>query len=127
MGRTTKQTLGAWGEQQAVNFLLNKQYTIVERNVTYKHVEIDIIAQCAVVGEAVPTICFIEVKTRSNDLGSAEKATDKQKLSNMMTGAKIYCLQHQIDIDRQPIRFEQISVYRFETGKVVVRHYEIPV
>jgi len=70
------------------------------------------------------TLCFIEVKTRKFDDGSAERATDGQKLSRLFKAARRYCLEKEIDLENTPIQFEQVSVFT-ETG--VCKHYIIPV
>lgn len=103
--KTKKQTLGAWGEDQAALFLERHGYAIVEKNFATDHGEVDIIAK---IGD---TISFIEVKTRTNSSGSAERAVGGYKIRHMMSAARWYCHIRGIDMGRQSIQFEQVSVY----------------
>ena len=74
MSQTKKQEIGAWGEDIAVRMLSEKGYEIVDRNFEIREGEIDIIAwhEKPYFGR---TLCFIEVKTRGGEQGSAERAT----------------------------------------------------
>jgi len=126
MPRTEKQKKGEWGEEKASYFLKDKGYEIVEINFgIHKVGEVDIIAyhNKHYFGK---TLCFIEVKTRGTDNGSAQRAVGKNKLQKMFAAAKIYCFQNNIDIDRTPIQFEQVSVYGSEENPLI-RHYVVPV
>lgn len=129
-GKTQKQEIGEWGEEQAALFLSRQGYEIIKRNYILpdprRKAEVDIIAwhEKNFYGR---TLCFIEVKTRSYGLGSAERATGKKKKKNIKKAALQYCLENKIDIDRQPIQFEQVSVYvNKKRGTVNLRKYEIP-
>lgn len=127
MPQTRKQVLGHWGEEQASLFLIRQGYTIVERNFFTRHGEIDIIAwhDKTHFGR---TLCFVEVKTRSSHLGSAERATGRQKLSHLFHAASAYCIKQRIDRERTPIQFEQVSVYvHRESGRVRLGRRVIPV
>lgn len=126
MGKTKKQLIGEWGEQEAVRFLIEKGYQIVERNFEVREGEIDIIAKHMKkhFGE---TLCFIEVKTRAAQDGSAERATGRSKISNMKHAAKAYCIRGGIDMNNTPIQFEQVSIYGGPQGLKDIRHYEIPI
>ena len=119
-----KQQLGKWGEEQAALFLVDAGYSIVERNFHPRRGEIDIIAHCPC-PRFGRTLCFIEVKTRSGEEGSAERATDRTKVGKMLRAAQEYCLKEKINGSATPIRFEHVSVYR-NRGRIEVRHYEIP-
>ncbi len=110
MSKTDKQELGAWGEEEAASFLLQEGYDIIERNYQVRKGEIDIIAWHDKYHWG-KTLCFIEVKTRSYGEGSAERATGEKKVGNIFHSARMYCLEHNIDIDHTPIQFEQVSVY----------------
>jgi putative endonuclease len=76
---------GKTGENLAVNFLKANGYRIIEKN--YKNIfgEIDIIAQ------EKDVICFVEVKTRHNDLlGSPFEAVTKRKQRQIAKVAQSY-------------------------------------
>ena len=138
MAKTTKQIVGAWGEDQASLFLSKKGYKIVDRNYEVNKMgkkvgEVDIIAKHKKYHHG-ETLCFVEVKTRSYpkpeviEEGEAERATGRQKMLRLQRAAKHYCFEHNIDIERSPIQFEQISIYVFKPNKkVTLRHYVIPV
>jgi putative endonuclease len=126
MSETSKQVLGKWGEEQAVHFLMDKNYEVVERNYSLpKKGEIDIIAW-HMKNKTEKTLCFVEVKTRSNDDASAERAVGKKKMSALFIVAKDYCFKNNIDIENTYIQFEQVSIYKLGK-KLDVHHYEIPV
>jgi putative endonuclease len=132
VSKTSKQKTGAWGEDLAVSFLVNKGYKIFARNYEVilngkKAGELDIIAwhQKPHFGN---TLCFIEVKTRKRDDGSAERATGKEKLKNLLTAAHAYCQVEALDIERTPIQFEQVSVFGNESStNHSLKHFVIPV
>lgn len=121
-----KQIKGQWGEDHAQRFLISSGYEIIECNFRAgKMGEIDIIAwhKKSHFGK---TLCFIEVKTRKFDDGSAERAVDFRKQGHIFRVARAYCIDRGINTDTTPIQFEQISIY--QTGRDFdIRHYVIPV
>ena len=119
MTKTRRQQLGAWGEQQAVLFLEKKQYQIIARNVRIGKGEIDIVSWHTKPHHG-NTLCFIEVKTRSYGLGSAERATDWKKQETLQKTAHLYCIKNHIDIDTIPIQFEQVSIYLNRGKKTIL-------
>ena len=123
-GRGDTRKIGKQGEQVAADFLLEKGYHIVSRNFSKRTGETDIIAwhEKPYFGR---TLCFVEVKYRSSDDGSAERSVGKKKQAHMANSAHRYCLQHGIDIDHTPIQFEQISIYGSGNEQKIF-HYEIP-
>jgi len=126
-GKSNLQMIGQKGEQEAARFLLDKGYEIVEKNFSTRRGEIDIIAWHEKHHHG-KTLCFVEVKTRSGEAGSAERATSAKKIIKMKKAAREYCLQRGISIDKVPIQFEHVSVY---TGGAkiktpVCRLFEIP-
>jgi putative endonuclease len=125
MFKTEKQTIGEWGEQEAVRFLIEKGYEVIEKNFQTRQGEIDIIAKHIKIhfGE---TLCFVEVKTRSGEKGSAERATRGEKFGRIQKAAQAYCLEHGLDMNTVPIQFEQVSIYGGPKGLRDIRHYEIP-
>ena len=126
MAKTLKREFGDWGEEQACQFLLRQNYQIIERNFLSKHGELDIIAWKSDV-KMEQILCFVEVKTRSSFFGSAEKATDWEKIRKMKLAAKYFCYIKKIDIDHTFINFEHISVYvERSSNKVLLKKYTLP-
>lgn len=81
----TKQEIGILGEEAAVNLLIDKGYTILERNWRIGHNEIDIIAIFNNI------LVFVEVKTRDeNYLYAPETAVNSRKKNNVMHAARRY-------------------------------------
>ena len=113
------------GEDQAVIFLQDKGYSVIERNFRVKKCEIDIIAWHEKRGEK--TLCFVEVKTREGEIGSAERATGWQKQRHIFHAAQEFCLAKNIKTEETPIQFEQVSVYIESGEKCNIIHYEIPI
>ncbi len=125
MSKTKKQEIGKWGEDRAVLFLEQKGYIIIDRNVLIQRGEIDIIAWHDKYHNG-RTLCFVEVKTRTYGVGTAERATVVQKLNVLMRTAKYYCIRQNIDMDAIPIQFEQVSVYiNKKKGTVSMKIHEI--
>ena len=88
MADTTRQT-GRQGESAACDWLTKNGYTIVTRNYTAPHGEIDIIA------EDEKYIVFVEVKYRKNSVflskyGRPIKAVTKEKQGHIVSAAKYY-------------------------------------
>jgi len=82
---SSRQTLGRWGETLAANFLIDKGYTIIERNWRTPYGEIDLVAK---IGE---TIVFVEVKTRANDrYGYPEASVTPKKRTHLMEAAQAF-------------------------------------
>jgi len=73
---TSRNELGALGEQVAVDHLRNAGLRIVARNWRCRYGELDVIAD-----DASGTVVFVEVKTRSGDgFGGVEQAVTPQKV-----------------------------------------------
>ena len=122
--RTKKRQFGDWGEGQAASFLKKKGYTIIATNYTTRNGEIDIIAW-----HQKPngnTLCFVEVKTRRGEAGSAERATNYKKIERMKTAALQYAQKENINVDTVHTQFEHVSVYVNANDKITLDHYEIP-
>lgn len=120
------QLIGAWGEEQAVRYLLALGYDIIDRNFRTKSGEIDIIAWCQS-EKRERTLSFIEVKTRpSAEVGSAERATNqKKKIGHILHVAMQYCERKKITVGTVPMQVEHVSVYQSRHGTDIVK-YVIP-
>ncbi len=98
------------GEEIACKFLKNQGYTIVERNFTCKHGELDIIAFKS------QLLVIVEVKTRKDDsdLYACQAVTPK-KIRNIKMATNIYLHKNAYyDID---YRFDVIECY-WESRKI---------
>lgn len=120
--QTSKQILGAWGEALAARWLEKQGYVLIMKNYTCPPGEIDIVAK---VGEG---ISFIEVKTRTGNPGSAERAVGFFKQDHVTRAARYYCRQWNIDLLNTSIQFEQISIYCSKKDQsAVITKYLLPV
>jgi len=107
---------GVRGEELAINYLINKGYTILEQNWRHRRTEIDIIARHKEV------LVFVEVKTRSDDyFGEPASYADDKKMKRIATGATVY--MNQINHDWE-VRFDIIGVLIKNPQRAEIRHYE---
>ncbi len=101
--------LGKEGEELALGFLKAQGYRIKERNFKNKLGEIDIVAQDK------DTICFIEVKTRTNeDFGTPLEAVMPRKQHKLSQLALSYLKSK--DLLTQRARFDVVSLMKSEDG-----------
>jgi uncharacterized protein (TIGR00252 family) len=108
---------GAWGEELAVAYLLEKGYVVLERDWHSSHRDIDIIAQ------KDEWIVFVEVKTRSNrNFSDPLDAIDYQKQRNLSRAINHYIRYRKID---NPCRFDVITIVgEIGSEKVEINHIE---
>lgn len=100
--------LGNTGEQIAVNYLIDKGYTIRERNFRYLKAEIDIIAQTK------NTLAIVEVKTRSRaDLGNPQDFISKKQIQNLIQAADHYVVSNSLDVS---VRFDVVALLKTAQG-----------
>ena len=100
--KPTNQHTGNFGESLAADYLEQKGYCILHRNLKAGRVEIDIVAMHQEV------LIFVEVKTRKNNFfGFPEEAVGYKKETNIARAAAIIRedMQHE-----KEIRFDIISV-----------------
>lgn len=100
--KTERRIYGDWGEEMAARYLTHRDYRILDRNVKYGSLELDIIAEW--LGE----IIFVEVKTRhSENFSKAEDAVDIKKQENIKDAARAYMLHHGL---HNPFRYDVITI-----------------
>ncbi len=88
----TNREKGNLGEKKAIDFLLNKGYSIIETNYQKKYGEIDIIAK------KDTYIIFIEVKYRKNiNKGYPREAVCLKKQKKIKNTALSYILENNIN------------------------------
>ena len=94
--------LGRRGEDAACLFLSEKHYTLLARNWTSGHNELDIVADYF--GELV----IVEVKTRSYEsMVPAKAAVDLEKRERIVAAARDYVAYHRLDC---AVRYDIITV-----------------
>lgn len=80
-----KQSIGAWGEKKARNFLIRQGYEILDTNYQTRYGELDIIAK------EKDIIVFVEVKTRSSrSFGLPQEAVNFKKQNKIIRMALQY-------------------------------------
>ena len=109
---------GALGEKIALDFLIERDFTILERNFRCREGEIDIIARQG------DCLVFVEVRARtSSNMGTPEESITPAKGQRLVALAQTYLQSHEdlptewridvvaIDMDRQgkPSRVELIE------------------
>jgi putative endonuclease len=89
---TRNQRIGKWGELAAADYLLERGYDIVARNIRTPYGEIDLIAK------KDGFLIFVEVKTRTSKVfGPPEIAVSTRKQGHMLSCAEYYAQQNEID------------------------------
>lgn len=113
---TYRKRIGKKGEDQAVHYLKQKGYRILERNFRAERGEIDIIALDQ------DTLVFVEVKTKRHDhFGEPETWVNLKKQAQIGKIAQAYLQQRGIvDMD---CRFDVIGVV-FENQSSEIRHIQ---
>lgn len=96
--------LGKKGEQLAVDFLIENDYEIVERNYRFDKAEVDIIAQIK------DTLAIIEVKTRSTtDFGNPQDFVKPKQIQRLVKAVDEYVNVNSLDVE---VRFDIIAIVK---------------
>jgi putative endonuclease len=107
--------LGKFGEQMAVDFLIQKGYTILETNWIFDKAEIDIIAQKGTV------LAVVEVKTRSSLLfGLPQEFVTPKKIQRLVKAINEYVNRKALQVD---VRFDIIAIHK-EASRFDLEHIE---
>lgn len=115
--------IGSIGEQLASDYLAEKGYSLIARNVTSRWGELDIIAKHG------SRVVFVEVKTRvGTSKGKPYEAVGYHKLQHLMRSAQYYLKAHPfpdcsyaIDVISIVLTYDSLSAsYRI----LELKHYE---
>ncbi|KJD31220.1 hypothetical protein PK35_15385 [Tamlana nanhaiensis] len=107
--------LGKKGEQLAVDFLIENNYDIIERNYRFDKAEVDIIAQ------KEDTLAIIEVKTRSTiDFGNPQDFVKPKQIKNLVKAVDEYVTVNGLDLE---VRFDIIAIVK-EGKQYNIEHLE---
>lgn len=112
---TRNQHVGAWGENEAADFLSKLGYEIITRNVRTPRGEIDIIVKSDEV------IIFVEVRTlTSSRIAHPEETITRRKQSRMLAAVEDYTQLHGID----HWQIDAISIEGKPGSKPLITHFE---
>ncbi|MBT8245981.1 MAG: endonuclease [Winogradskyella sp.] len=107
--------LGKKGEQLAVDFLIENNYDIVERNYRFEKAEVDIIAQ------KKDILAVVEVKTRSTiDFGNPQDFVKPKQIKNLVKAVDEYVTVNNLDVE---VRFDIIAIVK-ENRYFKIEHLE---
>ncbi len=124
--KTQKQIIGQKGEDEAVKYLQNKGFSVLDRNYLKPWGELDIIAKK---GE---WLYFVEVKTvtreaqawKANDNYEPEDNIHPWKIKRLSRAINTYLLEKKID-DESDWQVDSISVYLNGRGELLkIDHLE---
>ncbi len=113
---TEKHDLGRKGEDFAVNYLIKRGFTILERNWRFSKAEIDIICKKEEI------LVFVEVKTKSYTyFGQPEESVDLKKETLIIDAANRYMEKVHHDWE---IRFDIITLILQKDNSFKIKHFE---
>jgi len=110
-----KQSLGQWGEDFAVNYFKDRDWTIVDRNYRTPFGECDLIV------ENNDLTALVEVKTRqTREYGPPEASITSEKREHLRRIARHYLSERD---DSPQLRFDVLAI-EFDPDDPDVRHLE---
>ncbi|WP_299365975.1 YraN family protein [Winogradskyella sp.] len=107
--------LGKKGEQLAIEYLIEKNYAIIERNYRFEKAEVDIIAQ------KEDILAIVEVKTRSTaDFGNPQDFVKPKQIKNLVKAVNEYVVENDLDVE---VRFDIVAIVK-EKEDFKIEHLE---
>ena len=107
---------GNLAEDLAADYLTQKNYKILVRNLRYQKAEIDIVT------EFEDLIVVVEVKARSYDtLIEPQEAVTKKKIKSIVLCTDFFMRERNLD---KEVRFDIITVLPDQSGKLQINHIE---
>lgn len=107
--------LGKKGEKLAIDFLIENDYKILEKNYRYLKAEVDIIAR------KKDVLVAVEVKTRSSDyFGNPQDFITPKKIKLLVSAIDYYVVQRDLDVE---VRFDVIAIIH-QKNKIKIEHLE---
>lgn len=105
--------LGNWGEDAAVEFLVEKGHEILEKNWRFKKAEVDIISKIENI------LVAVEVKTRSTDyFGNPQDFIKPKKIKLLVKAIDEYVTRNDLDVE---VRFDVIAIIKTEK-EIKIQH-----
>ena len=112
--------IGRQGEKLAAAYLIDKGYRILERNLTSRHGELDLVATTA----DQQTLVFVEVKTslQVNAYHLPEFRVNQHKQRQIVSLAAYWC--RSAKLKHLSVRFDVIGVNLPPNAKPIIRHIQ---
>lgn len=113
-----KQRIGSWGEDLACNYLTERGYKIIKRNVRLGNQELDLVCMWRT------KLVIVEVKTKTKSaFARAEDMMDAHKLRNLKWAS--YKLIKMFPFSLQDLRFDLVAIELDRVAKKAkIRHYK---
>ena len=109
------QRVGAWGEESAARYIMNRGYDVISRNIRTPYGEIDIIARSNGV------YIFIEVKTLTSSRNFyPEHNITARKREHMLNAAQHYAAENEIN----HWQIDVIAIEGRPGDEPVITHFE---
>ena len=114
---STTKAAGDRGEAAVARYLRGRGYTLLASQWRCRFGELDLVAR-----DRRGTICFVEVKLRSNtSCGLPREFVDARKQEKLRKTASAWLAQR--DLMEQPVRFDVAEVYTDEGGALLRIEY----
>lgn len=116
--KNNRKIIGAFGEDLATDYLSQRGYKILDRNVKISYQEIDIVAKLG------KKIIFIEVKTRTQSAyGTADESLTARQIKNLKKALSIYLFKH--NYDQNNVRLDLFAIDLDKLNKTAkIKHYK---
>lgn len=104
----THNDLGRKGEELAVEYLILKEYEILQRNYRFQKAEVDIIARRG------NTLIAAEVKTRSTpEFGDPQDFVKPKQIQQLVKAVNHFVEEEELDVE---VRFDIIAIVKNKSG-----------
>lgn len=115
----SKQIIGKMGEEWAVTYLIEKGYTIIERNFRCRQGEIDII------GKEKEELVFLEIKTRTNKkYGEPAEALNNIKKKHIIRTIEFYLYTNQLTNEQVRVDVIEVYIYNYKRKNYTINHIQ---
>ena len=105
--------MGCKGEAEATRFLIQNNYSILEKNYRYRKAEVDLIVQ------KNNTLIAVEIKTRSTDFfGHPVLFLKPKQQQRIVEAVNYYVQQNNLDVE---VRFDVIGIVK-KKGRFEIQH-----
>jgi putative endonuclease len=109
-----KQQTGRWGENKALDFLIQCGYELLASNYRVRRAEFDLLMKDG------NELVVVEVKTRYNALLEPEKSVSKNQQKILIQGVEEYLKMHP---QYKTVRFDIVAI-NLHAGKMNLTHFK---